>query len=285
MNDAWGDDAELELPLDLRPSSSWATAAPKRVPPEPARVDENPMEALPDTPDLPAPSAPVIPEHALAEWAAEQAAAAAVEMAQDAVAEAEGRLRVAAAVVDDLETADDPSRGQRVEAHEAVEAAERAVVRAQKHVRAASDAHAAAVRALSAALAAGPTSSTEGEPGLAFANFEEWFREFVVPVYRRRVGKRGGEARWSKEWWKNPEAVFRIRALWMSFEAARLEPGGAMVAWLRDAFDRTMDTLMRPDGPFWNEPKDLLIDNADGEEWDVTVPPPGIFPDYRDTAR
>lgn len=256
-----------ELELDLEP------AAPETAPASSAAPT---VESPPTT----APTSEGVPEHALPAWAAQQDAALTEQVARDALEDARGEARVAAARRADLETRDETTEAERVLADEELASTKRKVRRLEQAAAASTAAHGAAVRNLSGALAQ-PAPHREAEPELAFANFEEWFREFVVPVYRRRVGARGEDLRWSREWWKNPEAVFRVRAMWLAFESARLEPGPAMGAWMRDVFDRHMDVMMQPSGPFWHEPRDLLVSNEDGSEWDVTPAPEGTFPDYR----
>lgn len=38
--------------------------------------------------------------------------------------------------------------------------------------------------------------------------------------------------------------------------------------------------LTSPTGAFWNAPKDELVANENGEPWDLTPAPAGVFPRY-----
>jgi len=38
-------------------------------------------------------------------------------------------------------------------------------------------------------------------------------------------------------WWESPEAIFRLEAMWRSWEALRLNPATVISDWLRDHAD------------------------------------------------
>lgn len=81
-----------------------------------------------------------------------------------------------------------------------------------------------------------------------YANVDEFFRNFLRPVYRRPINAR--TTFWAADWWRHPEAVLRLDAMWRSWEQARLDPATGMATWLRDTADYHMAILMSPQGPF-----------------------------------
>lgn len=81
-----------------------------------------------------------------------------------------------------------------------------------------------------------------------YANVDEFFRNFLRPVYRRAINAR--TTFWAADWWRHPEAVLRLDAMWRSWEQARLDPATGMATWLRDIADYHMAILMSAQGPF-----------------------------------
>src|SRR3954463_7458930 len=47
-------------------------------------------------------------------------------------------------------------------------------------------------------------------------------------------------------WWRRPEAVIRLEAVWRSFEALRQAPATGISVWLRDHADVHMAQLTSP---------------------------------------
>lgn len=111
---------------------------------------------------------------------------------------------------------------------------------------------------------------------LYYGSVDEFVREQIVPVFRRRVGERASY-RWAADWWRYPEAVIRLEALWRSWEALRLEPALGMSVWLRDHADHHLSVLMSPDGPFARS----TAESRHGEPLPYEPPPQGLFPDVR----
>ena len=120
------------------------------------------------------------------------------------------------------------------------------------------------------------TTDVPAEPELYFGSIDEFVRERLRFTYARRVGPQGPN-RWSAEWWKYPEAISRLDALWRSWEALRLEPTFGMSVWWRDHADHHMRMLMSPEGPF----ADSRDTNGQGEPLPYTAPPEGMFVDVR----
>lgn len=121
-----------------------------------------------------------------------------------------------------------------------------------------------------------PAPDAAAEPTLFFGSVDEFVRERLRYTYSRRVGPQGPN-RWAAEWWRYPEAISRLDALWRSWEALRLEPTFGMSVWWRDHADHHMRMLMSPEGPF----ADSRDTNAQGEPLPYTAPPQGMFVDVR----
>lgn len=85
-------------------------------------------------------------------------------------------------------------------------------------------------------------------PEAVFASLEDFVRDYLLTVYRRKVSGQG--MTWCGEWWRHPEAWIRLDALWRSWEYLRLDPATGMSVWLRDHADPHMAILLSADGPF-----------------------------------
>lgn len=212
-----------------------------------------------------------------------------LEAAQDALADAQGTVRVAEAGREDLK-ADAPS-SQRIAAEEAIAKAERArqraraeVVRLDEELESVLGRAAAAREELDAARQAAAAQEAGGDQGrgeappLYFGSVDEFVREFIVPTFRRKVGERGS-FRWSAEWWRYPEAIMRLDALWRSWEFMRLDPNTGLSVWLRDHADHHLTVLFSDYGPFGRSEDTSQA----GEPLPYTRPPPGRFPDVRES--
>ena len=127
--------------------------------------------------------------------------------------------------------------------------------------------------------AAAPSPTSEPEPQLYFGSVDEFVREKLRFVYRRRVAPTG-PYRWAAEWWRSPEAISRLEALWRAWEALRLEPSFGMSVWWRDHADHHMAMLLSPEGPF-SESRDR---NEPGEPLPYAAPPEGMFFDVRERS-
>ncbi|GAA3512291.1 DUF4913 domain-containing protein [Georgenia daeguensis] len=121
---------------------------------------------------------------------------------------------------------------------------------------------------------AGGDETAPEEPTLYYGSVDEFVREYLRQLFRRRVGP-NTSAKWAAEWWRHPEAIVRLEALWRAWEHLRLDPATGMSVWLRDHADYHMGVLLSPDGPF----KKSQDANRDGEPLPYTEPPAGMFPD------
>lgn len=128
-----------------------------------------------------------------------------------------------------------------------------------------------------------PSAGTADEPDedtaqLYYTNLDEFVREFLMPVYRRRVDEEGrAQLRWSARWWESSEALVRLDAMWRAWERLRQDAATGTSTWFRDHGDYHMGILMSPQGPFAKS-KDAA---AAGELLPYEAPPKGLFPDER----
>ena len=80
-----------------------------------------------------------------------------------------------------------------------------------------------------------------------FGSLLEFVVEHFCPVYARPTSP---TVRWCASWWDHAEAIYRLEALWRSWEAYRLEPRLGIASWLRDYLDPQLRELTSPTGPF-----------------------------------
>lgn len=191
----------------------------------------------------------------------------------DALADAGGAVRVAQAKADAYEDDEAKLEWQKVAATVEAEKAER------KRQRAALDLEEARAE-VAAADAARPTLN-EGEDAPAqtyYGSAEEFMREWLSYMYSRQVSGRGSGRVWRADWWRVPEAVSRLDALWRAWEHLRLDPATGMSVWWRDHADHHMAVLLDPEGPFRGSETEVRV----GTPLACEVPPAGLFPDERE---
>ncbi|MFP5368913.1 MAG: DUF4913 domain-containing protein, partial [Actinomycetes bacterium] len=70
---------------------------------------------------------------------------------------------------------------------------------------------------------AGEHSQAEPEPELVYSNAVEFFADLLAQSYVREVNE-GAASAWCPEWYKHPEALIRMEAIWRAWEHLRLEP-------------------------------------------------------------
>jgi len=79
-------------------------------------------------------------------------------------------------------------------------------------------------------------------------NVAQWVEKIFAPTYIR---EESNYHFWCAQWWVHPEAVARLEALWLTWEAAIAHSSPyAMADWLRDYLDRLVPPLLAADGPF-----------------------------------
>ena len=87
----------------------------------------------------------------------------------------------------------------------------------------------------------------EQPPACYFGSLGE-FAGWLLEVYRRST--RGQARVFCPQWWKHPEAIARMDALWRAFEQLRQDPGTGMSVFWRDHVDHHMSVMLDADGPF-----------------------------------
>jgi hypothetical protein len=72
----------------------------------------------------------------------------------------------------------------------------------------------------------------------------------ALPAYGRFVPQTGGAARWCATWWRHAEAISRLDALHLAWNALAPQGGIALSVWWREHVDYHLTVLLSPDGPF-----------------------------------
>jgi hypothetical protein len=97
-------------------------------------------------------------------------------------------------------------------------------------------------------VAAGGDGADDQEAFLpCFGSLEDWVVSVFCPTYVRRSTP---SFRWCGEWWRHPEAISRLEALWRSWEALRLDPLLGMSTWYSGHLDHQLPILTGAAGPF-----------------------------------
>ncbi len=104
-----------------------------------------------------------------------------------------------------------------------------------------------------------------------FPSVEAWVHGWLAPVIRRPAGR---DTAWCPEWWRHPEAIVRLEALWRSWEHLRTDSTTGMSVWVRDHLDphlgflrdRNVSPFSRCDAERGHDEEDPLT---------VTPAPPG----------
>lgn len=92
------------------------------------------------------------------------------------------------------------------------------------------------------------TEKNQEQQSPLFSNVYEFVDKLILPLYGL---PKTLKPNWSDKWWAHPEAVIRLEALWLRFEALRREePVTFMETFLRIHADYHMDRLMYPQGVF-----------------------------------
>ncbi|MFC4066722.1 DUF4913 domain-containing protein [Actinoplanes subglobosus] len=85
-----------------------------------------------------------------------------------------------------------------------------------------------------------------------FSDVDSFMRHYLAPVVERRVTQGAANGvNWCPWWWKHPEAISRLYALWRAWETLRVaDPDTGMSIWWRDHFDNHFAVLTGEYGPF-----------------------------------
>lgn len=92
------------------------------------------------------------------------------------------------------------------------------------------------------------TESAERSP-THYADVVAFVDQYLRYVYRRQVTDTT-DAVWCPEWWRHPEAVIRLEAMWRAWEHYRLDAGKGLSVWFVDHADQHMAKLLDPVGTF-----------------------------------
>ena len=93
----------------------------------------------------------------------------------------------------------------------------------------------------------GARETVDAPPECYYQSLGE-FAGWLLAVYRRST--RGQARVFCPQWWKHPEAIARMDALWRAFEQLRQDPGTGMSVFWRDHVDHHLTVLLDADGPF-----------------------------------
>lgn len=75
-----------------------------------------------------------------------------------------------------------------------------------------------------------------------FDSLEAWVSTYLAPIITVEPGP---GMRWCPQWWRHPEAVSRLEALWRAWEHLRIaEDPTAMSLWWRDHADHHLTILL-----------------------------------------
>ncbi|MFF5333750.1 DUF4913 domain-containing protein [Streptomyces sp. NPDC013181] len=102
---------------------------------------------------------------------------------------------------------------------------------------------------------------------LIFTSLDAFYDEYLAQVVRRRVD--GVHLAWCPEWWRHPEAIARMAALWRAFEYLRQDVSLGLSNWWLHHADPHLAALMDPrTGPF-------VLCSGPGGHSDALGPLPG----------
>ena len=111
--------------------------------------------------------------------------------------------------------------------------------------------------------AAGAPGPGQDPPEPSYPDVQSWVEQWFAPIFGRRLGA----THWCARWWAHDEAVFRLEAMWRSWETLRLDGSMGMATWIRDHLDTGRRELLGADGPF---------QACDGDGHDAHNPPPAL---------
>ncbi|WP_237742056.1 DUF4913 domain-containing protein [Arthrobacter sp. CAL618] len=125
-----------------------------------------------------------------------------------------------------------------------------------------------------------PAVDDAAEPDLFYPDPLAFFRGTLGPSYVREVNG-GSEFVWCPQWYKHPEALARIEAVWRAWEHLRMDGAlGSSIWWINHA-DPHMSVLMTPNGPFKKCIYEGHIERAKPEQVSLPhiEPEESIYPD------
>lgn len=116
-------------------------------------------------------------------------------------------------------------------------------------------------------------------PALLYPRLDLYVEDFLAVIYERPLPN--GRRTWCPQWWKHDEAVYRLQALWLSWEYMRVNDGAnGPATWLVNYADPIMAVLFDVEGPF----KGCSVEHGHREErphdearLPCDAPPEGLF--------
>ncbi|NAZ84622.1 DUF4913 domain-containing protein [Kineococcus sp. T90] len=122
------------------------------------------------------------------------------------------------------------------------------------------------------------TGKGEAEPQLQYDSVVDFVTDFLAPTYGRALSS---SRIWCPQWWSHAEALYRLDALWRSWEHLRMDAATGSSVWLRDHADHHMAVLMSDSGPFKGcSPEKGHRQRDPDNDWStlpLAPPPPGLF--------
>ena len=85
------------------------------------------------------------------------------------------------------------------------------------------------------------------DSGTYFEHVGDFVHKHLVHIVNRKANNR--DTFWCPQWWKHPEAMERLTALWLTWEQSREDPA-AISVWWRDHLDYHLPVLMSSTGSF-----------------------------------
>lgn len=127
----------------------------------------------------------------------------------------------------------------------------------------------------------GESSPAEEPKELVFGSVNEFVREHLRHIYRRRID--GQPWIWVGDWWRYPEAEDVLDALWRAWEHLSLDGRTGKSVWWRDHARPHMEALMTKNtSPF--PAHHLTTTTTVLDPLPYIEPPAGTYPDQRGAA-
>lgn len=97
-----------------------------------------------------------------------------------------------------------------------------------------------------------PAAAARSFPPFLYGSVEHWYSQCEAKTVERRLeANQDGTLTWCPEWWRHPEAVSRLEALWRAWEVCRYQDGEAPARWWWQHHDPIFTVLSHPKrGPF-----------------------------------
>ena len=87
-------------------------------------------------------------------------------------------------------------------------------------------------------------------PDLLYPTVEAFVTGWLAPTYGRYIGTGNGARTWCPMWWKHPEGLVRLTAIWRAWEHLRQDATLGMSIFLLEHADPHMAVLFDASGPF-----------------------------------